>query len=555
MLKAVTFLPFLVVATSCKFLVLERRDSPPAGFLHVGATPQDQILSLRFSLTQQDILGLQDTVYEISTPGNARYGQYLTQNEVDQFVAPSADTVAKINSWLGSNQLTASPLTHAGDWIAVNMTVAQANELLAADFSTFQNKQTNQTAVRTLSYSIPSALKSSINWVHPTVTFPPATGDTTSSIVTKTSAGTSARPATASVSSDCRVTSSWTPLCIQELYGIPSAPAKHAADVFAVSAFDLQFTNKRDLKIFLETYRPDMNPNTTFDLISVDGGINTQLPTGGGLESNPDMQIAVGLTNGVPVAFISTGTLPNDDLTEMLDQAHFLLSLKHPPQTILNNHILFDVSPQLAISLCNAYAQLAARGISYIVQTGIEGAGSLPLPGCKGFDPPFPASCPFVTAVGATEFDNDESEETAVNASGGGFSNVFKRPKYQDSVVPAYLKATGNTRNTAFNVSGRAVPDVAALWWVEWVFDGHVFDGFSATGYSAAIFASMIALLNNERIAMGKPGLGFLNPLIYANPHAFNDMKTGTNPGCGGTTPGFNATYGWDPVTGFGSPS
>jgi hypothetical protein len=33
---------------------------------------------------------------------------------------------------------------------------------------------------------------------------------------------------------------------------------------------------------FLETYRPDINPNTTFNLLSVDQGINNQLPGGAG---------------------------------------------------------------------------------------------------------------------------------------------------------------------------------------------------------------------------------------------------------------------------------
>ena len=33
----------------------------------------------------------------------------------------------------------------------------------------------------------------------------------------------------------------------------------------------------------------------------------------------------------------------------------------------------------------------------------------------------------------------------------------------------------------------------------------------------------------------------------------FNDITNGTNPGCG--TEGFNATPGWDPVTGFGTPN
>jgi hypothetical protein len=33
---------------------------------------------------------------------------------------------------------------------------------------------------------------------------------------------------------------------------------------------------------FLQVYRPDINPNTTFDFISVDDGINNQLPAGAG---------------------------------------------------------------------------------------------------------------------------------------------------------------------------------------------------------------------------------------------------------------------------------
>ncbi|KAJ7156531.1 family S53 protease [Mycena crocata] len=554
MLKAiVAFVSFLSVA-KCEFVVLERRDDPPAGFSNIGAPPPNQILPLRLSLTQSNTAGLEDTVYEVSTPGNSRYGQYLTQDEVNRFVAPPKDTLSQVNSWLTSNNLTSSPLTPAGDWILVNMTVSQANQLLIADFSTFQNQKTNQTVVRTLSYSVPDTLKTSINWIYPTVTFPFARGiGAPPSYVNKTSDAVSARAAATSISPDCQV--DWTPACIQQLYGIPSTKAKDAANVLGISGFGNDFANKRDLKVFLETYRPDIDPNTTFDLISIDGGINNQLPFGAGLEADPDMQYAVGLATGVPVTFISTGTIVNDALTEFLDQAHYLISLERPPQTILNNFggLESQVSPQIAISLCNAYAQLAARGVSYIVQTDIWGAGgSIFDPDCKPFTPPFPATCPFVTAVGATEFNTDETEETASQNSGGGFSNFFKRPRYQDGVVSAYLTATGNAETTAFNISGRAVPDVSALWLLPFILDGSVIDFLASPSFGAGIFASTVALLTNERIAAGKPGLGFLNPLLYQNPSAFTDMKTGNNPGC--NTDGFNATTGWDPVTGFGSP-
>jgi tripeptidyl-peptidase-1 len=59
-----------------------------------------------------------------------------------------------------------------------------------------------------------------------------------------------------------------------------------------------------------------------------------------------------------------------------------------------------------------------------------------------------------VTAVGATEFNNDEAQETTSELSGAGFSKFFSRPRYQDAAVSAYLKATNNTDNIAFNVSG-----------------------------------------------------------------------------------------------------
>ncbi|KAJ7687496.1 peptidase S8/S53 domain-containing protein [Mycena rosella] len=149
-----------------------------------------------------------------------------------------------------------------------------------------------------------------------------------------------------------------------------------------------------------------------------------------------------------------------------------------------------------------------------------------------------------VTAVGATEFTTDETQETASSMSGGGFSNFFQRPKYQDAAVDGYLRLTGNTESTAFNVSSRAVPDVSAISQVEFILDGEDISFFGSTAYSAEIFASIVAPLTNERIAAGKPELGFLNPLLYQNPSAFNDMQVD----------GFNATAGWDPVTGFGSP-
>jgi tripeptidyl-peptidase-1 len=73
------------------------------------------------------------------------------------------------------------------------------------------------------------------------------------------------------------------------------------------------------------------------------------------------------------------------------------------------------------------------------------------------------------------------------------------------------------------------------------------------TSASSPIFASLVNRIVEERIKVGKGPLGFINPVLYTNPGVLNDITNGTNPGCG--TLGFNATKGWDPVTGLGTPN
>jgi len=139
--------------------------------------------------------------------------------------------------------------------------------------------------------------------------------------------------------------------------------------------------------------------------------------------------------------------------------------------------------------------------------------------------------------------------------SGGGFSNVFEVPSYQAYAVNEYLtKYPTNYTSATFNNSGtsRAYPDVAAIGLnLPTVYLGKT-RPVGGTSASTPIFASIVTLLNEERIAAGKGPIGFLNPTMYANPDAFNDITSGGNPGCG--TQGFKAQPGWDPVTGLGTP-
>ena len=84
------------------------------------------------------------------------------------------------------------------------------------------------------------------------------------------------------------------------------------------------------------------------------------------------------------------------------------------------------------------------------------------------------------------------------------------------------------------------------------VFNGS-FIQVDGTSASAPIVGSVISLINEQRLHAGKSTVGFINPVLYANPSALNDITSGDNPGCG--TNGFTAVSGWDPVTGLGTPN
>lgn len=44
---------------------------------------------------------------------------------------------------------------------------------------------------------------------------------------------------------------------------------------------------------------------------------------------------------------------------------------------------------------------------------------------------------------------------------------------------------------------------------------------------SAGWFGGIVAMLNEELVQAGKPRLGFLNPLLYANDGVFRDVAVG----------------------------
>ena len=93
--------------------------------------------------------------------------------------------------------------------------------------------------------------------------------------------------------------------------------------------------------------------------------------------------------------------------------------------------------------------KLSLQGVTIVVASGDDGApnyNAVDSSSC-GYYPDFPASNPYVLAVGATQgLEQSYKTEKAcqvdtggVVTSGGGFSNYYTRPSYQDAAVLGYL--------------------------------------------------------------------------------------------------------------------
>ena len=237
--------------------------------------------------------------------------------------------------------------------------------------------------------------------------------------------------------------------------------------------------------------------------------------------------------------------------------------------------------------------KLGAMGVTVLASSGDDGAPNYIVQGKPelcGFWPGFPASNPYVLSVGATQgLELDFKRERACQSdtdgwvtTGGGFSQHYKRPAYQDTTVPAYLtkyNAKGPfvvptmspspavhtddlvTKSRAYNAGGRGYPDVSAAGLKYAVQVGGGGALVAGTSASSPVVAGMISLVNARRLAAGYPTLGFVNPALYAaDPAAvgYNDVVDGKNncvqADAHGVTvccqEGFYGTPGWDPVTG-----
>ncbi|KAH8089879.1 tripeptidyl peptidase A [Cristinia sonorae] len=594
----------LVAAIPSKFTAHRVKDATPSPreWVKRSRAPADASIELRITLPLDNWEVVERHITEVSDPYHARYGQHLSVEEIRELNTPHQDSVDAVTEWLAAHGLHGDLLQRstAGDSFKVKVPVSVAEKLMKTEYHVWEHSDSGELTIRTTEYSVPSSVHEHIDFIQPTTLFssPPTprsiskrTGalfrkvnDTTLPVSALSAPSSGLYPA-CDVSKNapcgdfpgCNVAVS--PACIQQLYNMAGIKGSASSgNGIGFASFQDITPLRENYRIFFETYFPSAGAPTPWEVILVNGGRDTQNWSHPAYETLA--QYGFGLTHPTPATVWSTGgegpvkNTEDEETDPWLEYLDYVLSHPNPPPTIMIYSMTGiheqNIPKEYAQRVCRQFGQLGARGVSVVYpssETSLGDASDDPNNTiCRSNDgtnkrkflPRFPATCPYVTVVGKT-VGIPESPDFVWPGS-TGFSEYFKRPLYQELAVSSYLKnhVTKGAYSGMYNQAGRAYPDVAALGsWFEYVFHNETGWITSSSSNTAALFGAVVSNLNTVRLSKKLPPLGFLNPLLYAigalYPKAFNDMTTGNIPGCG--TPGFNASKGWDPLTGFGSPN
>lgn len=509
------------------------------------------MIPMTIALAQQNLEQGPQYLQDISDPTSANYGKHWSAQKVRETFAPSEESTNTVKAWLTGAGISKEQISSAGSgsYLKFSATVDQAQSLLKTQYHIYQHQDTNEVHMGVEEFSLPAGLEQHINYIKPTTAFPRK--------IVKHGYPQESPIKTRDVDASCQ--NNATPNCIKNLYNIADGADAGPGNDLTIVEFSQSY-DQADLDQFFQEQNLGIPAGTSPVIPNVDGGIKAVTQGQEGGETMLDLSVAYPIVYPQNIAVLAedTGNL-FDAIDCSYDQSGNCTTQFPATNVISISYGSGEDGSDEQASECQEFMKLGLQGVSVLVSSGDGGVQSQSQECPNGnFFVDFWASCPYVTAAGATMLDSNNNEVAAQNAgsnyaSGGGFSSSFAQPSYQSDAVNGYISNTlGGTPGTQYNASGRAYPDLAALGNNVAIVANGTDQVWYGTSAAAPLVAAMITSINAQRIAAGKGPVGFLNPTLYANPSAFNDITSGNNPGCG--TDGFAAAQGWDPVTGLGSP-
>ncbi len=415
--------------------------------------------------------------------------------------------------------------------------------LLGSKYEWFIHLETGEKVPRTKQFSIPQNLHNLIDVVTPTTVLYHNMGPSVHN--SPQAAGASGLTSPASIKSAYNVDYKGTGNTLVGTTGFLGVGASH-----------------QDYANFANQFSPGLKD---FKDVGINGGSNSG--DGSALEGNLDTQYCGALASPNPSQYLATAPTGSDGSSfndAMLAFGNYLNSASSPPSAVSTSYGGEEdgTDPNYMDRICNEFMKAGSRGVSIFFSSGDNGVGGNGESSCyNGYYPLWPATCPYVTTVGGTEFDSSGREVVAnfqqynknVKSPGGGFSNHFPAPSYNKAVTTAYANGLAAAQKQRLNPNGRGFPDIALVSVKYQVNVNGAISQVLGTSASSPSVAGMVGLINDYRKTQGKSNLGFLNPLLYSDKvkPAIRDVTSGANFGCDSS--GLPAKTGWDAASGLGS--
>jgi len=520
---------------------------------------------------QENLAFLHEELMAISTPGNPKYGKHWTFEDIEKHIA-AGNRARRAADWVCAHVEGARVVetTPRGEYVSAVATIAAWEKAFLAEFHHWISAHDNQTMMKSANYSLPEALSQDVSSIFGILDFAFSGQSQPPPLRNKEEKGRQLRGATVSEEK----LNSVTPEVLTKFYDMPTnqGSVKTSQGVFASLG---QTFSQSDLAEFQRIFGLPPNPVAHILGGHMNNTVSLEKPASCG-EANLDVQYMTAVSRETPMTFFYDGARD-----AFLDFAWRVSQMRDPPRVLSISY----GAPEswLNVNVMRAFdteaLKLGLMGVTIFVSSGDDGVSShearTNANDC-GYEPSYPATSPYVTAVGATneatwatpgqgEVVCQSNVMKGVITSGGGFSLVYGRPEWQTSAVDKYFETVrkeGKMPASGYNLAGRAYPDLALAGRdFEVVIGGRMYK-VSGTSASSPSMAGIFALVNARRAEAGLPPVGFVNPALYSEKlqnmdGLFNDVTSGDNK-CTANVEvcckqGFYAANGWDPTTGFGS--
>merc|ERR1719265_1199136 len=467
------------------------------------------------------------------------YLQHASWKEMGDMIRPSDEAIGAVVGMLAKSGASGISVAPHGDYIKASVPMHELETLTSSSFQMYEQKATGLRVPRLAGgVKLPAAVAKHVETFTGAHGFPldasPSVGN-------------------ASASGDV------TPAVINKAYGIDPKSVKRSGktNIQAIGQFQGQYVSPSDLSKFCKQY------DATADC-SISKFIGKNEGSRPGVESMLDVEYITGVAQGVQTWVYSYPSF--NFCADLLTWASDVASESEHPNVVSLSYgsQKIDFCDSTTIKrLSEDVQKLGTMGVTVVIASGDDGSGGNTRQGSNNgkLSPSFPASIPYALAVGSTFFDSGlsgEEQATTQFGSGGGFSYDYDQPSYQADAVKAYLAKNPQIGSSKYAPNGRASPDVSLL--------GEKFAVITGSGQTIAVggtssstpsWGAIISLLNEECLSAsgGSKTLGFINPLFYQNPDAFNDITQGSNAIGDNSASGWKASKGWDAATGLGTPN